>query len=237
MNVDYSVILSKLDESAMVSPFVYVAKEVTIGKNVIIHPHVTINSGVIIGDDVEIFPGACIGKPPKGKALGTSNSFAKRIIIGNKVTIGPNSIIYYGDEIGDECMIGDGVSVRENVHIGKHCIIGRNVTINYGTTIGDYVKIMDLSHITSHVLIHDNVFVGPHCCSADDNTFGKEGYNPNDVLGAELCENVSIGEGVRLLPKVKIGKNTVIGAGAVVTRSIEADSIAMGIPAKIVSKK
>ena len=232
-----SVVLSTevISDSVSIAPFVYIAENVRIGKNVTIHPHVTIESGVVIDDEVEIFPGTYIGKAPKGKALGTNNSFDKKLYIGKNCTIGPNAVLYYGDEIGEECMIGDGVSIRENVRIGVHCIIGRNSTINYGTIIGNYVKIMDLSHITSHVVIHDYVFIAPHCSSADDNTFGKEGYDPSDVLGAEIFENVSLGEGVRLLPKVKIGKNAVVGAGAVVTKDVEAGSVAMGIPARMQS--
>lgn len=227
-----AVVLSKVNDTVEIAPFVYVAENVVIGNNVVIHPHVTVNSGVVIEDEVEIFPGACIGKPPKGKALGTDNKFENTLHIGRGVTIGPNAIIYYGDNIADDCMIGDGVSIRENVTIGKHCIIGRNTTINYGTTIGNFVKIMDLCHITSHMTIHDYVFVAPHCSSADDNTFGKEGYDANDVLGAEIFENASLGEGVRLLPKVKVGKSAVIGAGAVVTGNVDAESTYMGIPAR-----
>jgi len=236
VNREYSFILSDVGLDVEIAPFVYIAENVKIGKNVRIHPHVTIDSGVAIGDDCEIFPGAYIGKSPKGKALGTNNEYMQTLKIGDRVTIGPNAVIYYGDEIGDECMIGDGVSIRENVKIGFHCIVGRNATINYGTTIGDYVKIMDLAHITSHMKIHDYVFVGPHCCSADDNTFGKDGYDPGDVLGAEIFENASLGEGVRLLPKVKIGKNAVIGAGAVVTKDVPEGATMMGVPAKPISR-
>ena len=88
-----------------------------------------------------------------------------------------------------------GVSIRENVSIGRNCIIERNSTINYGTMIGNYVKIMDLTHI------HDYVFIAPHVSSADDNTFGKDGYDADDVLGAEIFENVSLGEGVDYCPR------------------------------------
>ena len=46
--------------------FAVVSADVKIGDNVVIHPHVTIESGVTIGNGVEIFPGAYIGKEPKG---------------------------------------------------------------------------------------------------------------------------------------------------------------------------
>lgn len=159
------------------------------------------------------------------------------LVIGDWVIIGPNAILYYGDRIGNETMIGDGVSIRENCSIGEHCIIGRNSTINYATRIGNRAKVMDLCHLTAHMVIHDDVFIGPHCCTADDNAFGKDAAKLEFVGGAEIFENANLGEGVRLLPKVKIGKNAVIGAGAVVTKSIEDGVTAMGVPAKVAEGK
>lgn len=233
-----AIVLSEIDEQNVdIAPFVYISENVQIGKNVKLHPHVTIEHGTIIGDNVEVFPGAFIGKAPKGRALGTNNDYIETISIGTGCTIGTNAVVYYGDKIGEDTMIGDGVSIRENVEIGNHCIIGRNSTINYGTMIGNFVKIMDLVHITSHMVIHDYVFIAPHVSSADDNTFGKDGYDANNVLGAEIYENASLGEGVRLLPKVKIGKNAVIGAGAVVTKNVDAGTVMMGIPAQRVGDR
>lgn len=223
-----------VDNDVEISPFVFISENVKIGKGVVIHPHVTIMDGVIIGDGVEIFPGAYIGKKPKGKALDTHNVFVEKVSIGRGSTIGTNAVIYYGDIIGEENMIGDGVSIRENVIIGKHCIIGRNSTINYGSKIGNYVKIMDLSHITARVVIHDEVFIGPHVCMADDNGFGKDAILSANSGGAEIFENVNIGEGAKLLPNVKIGKNAVVAAGAVVTKNIDEGMTVMGVPAKIV---
>ena len=231
---DKAEVLSYVPESSTVGAFTYIDKDVVIGENVKIHPNVTIYSGVNIGNNVEIFPGAFIGKAPKGKALDTNNSYENRITIGDWVVIGPNAIIYLGDEIQDETMIGDGVSIRENCSIGKHCIIGRGTTINYATKIGNRVKIMDLSHVTAHSVLHDNVFVGPHCCMADDNGFGKDDTNAEFVGGPEIFENANLGEGVRLLPMVKIGANAIVGAGAVVTKDVMPDVTVMGVPAKII---
>ena len=50
-------------------------------------------------------------------------------------------------------------------------------------------------------------------------------------------ENVWIGAGVIVLPNVIIGKNSIIAAGSVVSKNIPPDSIAIGSPAKVVSKK
>lgn len=233
---EQSVVLSKVGSDAVeIAPFVYISANVEIGKNVVIHPHVTISEGVRIGDDVEIFPGSFLGKSPKGRALGTNNSFEKKCIISSGVTIGPNAVIYYGNEIGEDTIIGDGVSIRENVSIGENCIIGRNTTINYGAIIGKRVKIMDLCHITARVIIHDDVFIGPHVCTADDNSFGRERAN-HAVGGTEIFSFANIGEGTRILPLIRIGEYATVAAGAVVTKDVAAQSVVMGVPAKSINR-
>lgn len=52
-----------------------------------------------------------------------------------------------------------------------------------------------------------------------------------------IGDNVWIGHGVYIMPGVTIGNNSIIGAKAVVTKSIPADSIAVGIPAKVVKSR
>lgn len=230
----FTVIHSDIDADYVeIGPFVYIGKSVTLGKHVKIHPHVTIGDGVTIGDQVEIFPGAYIGKPPKGPALGSHTTYKEDLTIGNGCVIGPNVILYYGTHVGAMTLLSDGVSIRENVNIGAYCIIGRQVTINYAAEIADHVKIMDLSHITAHTWIKKNVFIGPGVMTADDNRFGKDPDESEALIGgAVIGENANLGIGVCLLPCVKIGRNAVVGAGAVVTKDVADNACVMGIPAR-----
>jgi acetyltransferase-like isoleucine patch superfamily enzyme len=52
--------------------------------------------------------------------------------------------------------------------------------------------------------------------------------------GIQIDDNVWIGAGVRILDGVRIGKNTIIGAGSVVNRSLPANATAVGVPAKAI---
>lgn len=229
-----SVLLSQIEEDQVdIGPFVYIGKDVVLGKNVRIHPSVVIEDGVTIGNDVEIFPGAYIGKPVKGPALGSHSTFERVLTVGDGCVIGPHATLYYGDKIGAYTLISDGASIRENVTIGSYCTIGRNVTINYETQIGDHVRIIDLAHITAHSHIMDYVFIAPGVMMADDNGFGKNpNISPEEVGGATIEYNASIGLGALLLPKIKIGKDSIVAAGALVARNVEEESLAMGFPAK-----
>jgi UDP-3-O-[3-hydroxymyristoyl] glucosamine N-acyltransferase len=102
-----------------------------IGEAVVIHPHVVIESGVAIGDNVEIFPGAYIGKVPKGAgALSRTPTFVARIEIGANCSIGPHAVVYYDVVLGASTLLGDGASIREQTRIGSRTVIGRYVTVN-----------------------------------------------------------------------------------------------------------
>lgn len=227
-----------IGKNVTVSEFCVIRKNVVIGDNVFIHPHVVINSGVTLGDGVEAFPGAFIGKEPKGPAgvLARPLQFERNIFIGANSSIGPNSVIYYGAEIGKSTLIGDAASIREHAKIGNKCIIGRFVTVNYDTIIEDGTKIMDLTHITGKCKIGRNVFIGMLVATANDNAMGSAAYDDNRVIGPTIEDNVNIGSGAIILPGVIIGRGSIVGANSVVTKNVDPQSLVVGTPARFIRK-
>lgn len=218
-----------IGQNVEVAEYAIIRKNVKIGENVIIHPFAIIEEGVEIGSNVEIFSHAIVGKSPKGPGLANKPSYQKYAKIGDYCVIGPNAVIYYGDEIGFNTLIGDGVSIRENCKIGDNCVIGRNVTMNFGVTIGNSCRVMDLTHITGRAIIENNVFIGPGVSSADDNKMGRgEDYNPSEDKGVHIKNGASIGEGCVLLPKITIGEHSIIGAGTVVRKNIRENKMVIG---------
>jgi len=105
--------------------------------------------------------------------------------------------------------IGDDVSINAFVHIWG----------NGGVNIGNRVMIATHSIITS--LTHDYTKINMRYESA----ISKPVIIEDDAW---------IGSGVVIMPGIKIGKASVIGAGSVVTKDIPAYSIAFGVPAKVV---
>ena len=184
---------------------------------------------------MEIFPGAYIGKEPKGAgALARTPVFDKRVVIGANSSIGPHAVIYYDVEIGEHTLIGDGASIREKCRIGSRCIISRYVTINYNTTIGNRTKIMDLTHITGNCTIGDDVFVSVLVGTANDNAIGHLGYDENQVVGPALHDGAAVGVGASLLPGVAVGEGAIVGTGAVVAKDVAPKTLVLGVPAKFV---
>lgn len=220
---------------AQVSHLASVSGDVTIGPGSIVHPFAVIDSGVHLGRDVEVFPGAFVGKEPKGAgATSRAPRFIRRILIGDGAVVGPNAVIYYDVEIGANTLIGDSASIREECRIGERCIISRCVTLNYHCLVGDRTKVMDGTHLTGNMRVGDDVFISVNVSTVNDNAMGQEGYAEH-VVGPEIFDHAVIGAAAVILPGVSIGRGATVGAGAVVTKDVPAQTKVMGVPARIVS--
>lgn len=212
-----------------------IRKNVRIGDNVIIHPFVVIEEGVSIGNGVEILPGAYIGKMPKiTSAISRPINYDTFVEIGEGCSIGTHAVVYYDVVIGKDTLIGDGSSIREGCLVGSNCIIGRYVTLNYETIIGNHVKIMDHSWMAGRMEVEHNVFISGGVMTANDNEMGAKGYRESEIIGPRVREGARIGAGAILLPRIVIGKKSVVAAGSVVTKNVPDFSLVMGVPARCV---
>jgi len=134
---------------------------------------------------------------------------------------------------GAVLVLGNNVTIQDyaffqltkphpKVIIGNDVVIGRgsmitakgNITIGSYTRIGAFVQIMD----------HGHGFTKGDLIMNQKATFG-------DVY---IGEDVWIGTGVKVLKGVKIGNGAVIGANAVVTKDIPSESVAVGVPARVI---
>lgn len=109
--------------------------------------------------------------------------------------------------------------VRRGLKIGKGCKLGS--------------CIIDPSHCF-HITIGDNVTFGPrvHILAHDAST--KFFLDYTRVANVSIGSNVFIGAHSIVLPGVTIGDNVIIGAGSVVSRDIPPDSVAVGVPARVI---
>jgi acetyltransferase-like isoleucine patch superfamily enzyme len=220
-----------------IGDFAVVRAGVRLGQNVLVHPHVVIEPGVVVGDGVEIFPFAYLGREPKGAGtLARQPEFEKVITIGAECSVGANAVIYYDVSVEENTLIGDGASIREQCRIGSRCIVARDVTINYNTKIGDRTKIMDSTHITGNCVIGNDVFISVLVGTTNDNAMGGEGYSEELVLGPTVEDGAMVGAKANLLPGVVVGRDAIVGAGALVTRPVEPETIVMGVPARVVRR-
>jgi acetyltransferase-like isoleucine patch superfamily enzyme len=205
-------------------------EESSIGVDCTIYPYVVIEDNVRIADRVTLFHGAILGKPPKvaGVIARKPEVEFPTTTIGLGTVIGAHAVIYAGAQIGANCLIGDGVTVRENTIIGDESVVGSNSTIQNGARIGKRVKIVDLSHITFDCVIGDESFISVGVYTMNDNSMQRGG----EVIGPKIGERARVGGGALLLPGVHIGDDAVVGAGSVVTHDVAPEARVMGVPAK-----
>jgi UDP-2-acetamido-3-amino-2,3-dideoxy-glucuronate N-acetyltransferase len=148
----------------------------------------------------------------------------------NNVSIGENVRIFdfvnaYGCIIDDNTKVGAFVEIQKNVTIGKNC------------------KISSHSFLCEGVKIEDNVFIGHGVMFINDQfprATKSDGSQQTDqdwvVVKTVVRKGASIGSNATILCGVEIGENALIGAGAVVTKNVEANTVVAGNPARLLKK-
>lgn len=160
--------------------------------------------------------------------------------VGRNFRIGKDSVIVGGEHI----QIGDGFSAHARTRLETYThvegeparpklMIGNKVSIGYDCHIGAISSIT----ISDNVLIASRVYITDHFHGATD----FENLNIPPLERKLFCkgpvvieEDVWIGEGAVILPNVTIGRGSVVGANAVVTKSVPRFSIVGGVPAKVI---
>lgn len=146
----------------------------------------------------------------------------KYICLSNRVSVGRRSILSAWDKYGVDCfspqiVIGSNSSLGEDSHVTAINLI----QIGSNVLIGKKVTITDNSHGDSSI---ENLKIPP---------LERRLYSKGPVI---IEDNVWIGDKVTILPNVRICKNSIVGANAVVTKNVPENSIVGGNPARIISK-
>jgi len=142
-------------------------------------------------------------------------------------------------KIFKNCKIGQHTKVYDFVNlygctIGESCVIGTFVEIQKDVVIGSKVKVQSHSFICSGVTIEDNVFIG-HAVAFTNDRYPRNGKDWK-LEKTLVKKNASIGSNVTILPGITIGENALVGAGAVVTKDVPANTIVAGNPAQVLRK-
>lgn len=198
-------------ESKQIGAHTYIGSNVMLGENVRIGNNCSIIGNVVIGNDTVI---------------------SDNVVIRNKVTIGERCHIqaltvigedgfgYSEDATHKKTMVKHygGVCIGDDVFIGSHVNIARG-TID-DTCIGNGVKIAPSTHIGHNNQIGENAVI---ICSQ---SYGSVQLGDNSYVVGSIIRN-----------QCKIGQDTMIGMGSVVTKDIDAEKVAIGIPAKVIKDK
>jgi acetyltransferase-like isoleucine patch superfamily enzyme len=128
----------------------------------------------------------------------------------------------YGCEVGDNTKIGAFVEVQKNASIGKDCKISSHTFICEGVTIEEGVFIG-----------HGVMFINDSYPRATTAEGGLQTEADWKVEKTVIKKGASIGSGATILSNVVVGERAIVGAGSVVTKSVPADTIVAGNPARV----
>jgi len=177
------------------------------------------------------------------------------VTIGQDTVIYPNTYLQGESEIGDHCTIGPNTLIRDT-RVGSRCRVLASVL--EGALLEDEVEIGPFGHLRNgaHLArgVHmgnfgevKNSYLGPGTKMGHFSYVGDATIGPDVNIGAgtitcnfdgkkknrtEIGEGAFIGSDTMLVAPVKIGAGARTGAGSVVTRDVEPDTLAVGVPAR-----
>ncbi len=183
---------------------------------------------VTVGEDSRIEAWVILGEPPRGYAAGELST-----VIGRQAVIRSHSVIYAGNQIGDRFQTGHGVMVRELNEIGDDVSIGTHSIIEHHVKIGQRVRIHSNVFIPEYSVIEDEAWIGPNVVFTNA-LYPLSRDAKKTLTGPHILAGAKIGANATLLPGVIVGKNALIGAGAVVVEHVPAGKVVVGNPARVI---
>jgi bifunctional UDP-N-acetylglucosamine pyrophosphorylase/glucosamine-1-phosphate N-acetyltransferase len=184
----------------------YVSAEAQLGRDCVIYPDVHIEGATVIGDDCEIRSGTRI----------TDSR------IGNGVRIKDHCVIV-DSEVSDGCTIGPSAHLRMNARLEEGAAVGNFVEMKK-SRLGRKSKAMHLTYLGDATIGEKtNIGAGTITCNYD-------GKNKHETV---IEDEVKIGSDTMLVAPVRVGRNSVTGAGSVVTKDVPPDTLVAGVPAVV----
>lgn len=137
------------------------------------------------------------------------------------VLIGKGSRVWQYSVIFERAVIGEDCNICAHTLIENDVILGDRVTVKSGVYIWDGTR------------IGNDVFIGPNATFTNDLIPRSKKY-PDFFESTVLLDGASIGANATLLPGLIIGRNSIVGAGAVVTENVPDNAVVVGNPARII---
>src|SRR6266571_5525739 len=199
-----------------------------------IHETAIVYPGTKLGEGVKVLEHAVVGKQPSLSPRST----AKReelppAEIGDGTIVSTGAVVFAGSKVGARVILGDQSCVRERVVVGDDVVIGRGSLVENDTTIGAMTKIQAEAYITAYSTLEEHVFVAPRVVTTNANFMGRTERRHELIKGPTIRRGARVGGGAILCPGIEIGEDAFVGAGAVVTKDVEARMLVVGNPAKV----
>jgi acetyltransferase-like isoleucine patch superfamily enzyme len=191
-----------------------------------VHGRSQIGEGAFIGENV------IIGYPGKDESkilFEGSYDDLEGAIIGPGCILRDYGVIYSRAKLGEKVVTGHHYLVREGTTVGSFTLIGSGVVIEDDCVIGKKVKLQSNVYVPTSCIVEDHVFLGPNVVLTNDKRMARGEWK---LDGVHIKEGARVGANSTILPGIVVGKDAVIGAGAVVTKDVPDYEIVVGVPAR-----
>lgn len=186
----------------------FVDATVQIGPDTVIYPNCFIEGQTVIGADCIVGPNAHIVDSRLGDGCHVVASMIEQATLASKVRVGPFSHVRPGAELADEVYVGNFAEIKKSR-------LGKGTRMHHFSYLGDAI-------VGERV----NIGAGTITCNFDSET----GQKSTTVIE----DDAAIGSDTMLVAPVRVGAGSSTGAGSVVTHDVPPDSVALGVPAKVV---
>lgn len=192
-----------------------------IAATAVVHP------GVRLGERVVIEDFCVIGAEPSGagKPLET--------VIGDDAVIRSHTVIYAGNVIGDRFQTGNKANIRESNTIGDDVSVGTLSVVEHHVSIGKGVRIHTQVFVPEYSVLEEDCWIGPNVVLTNAR-FPRSPGVKESLAGPVVERRAMVGANATLLPGVRVGEGSLVGAGSVVTKDVPPGVIAAGSPARVI---
>jgi UDP-2-acetamido-3-amino-2,3-dideoxy-glucuronate N-acetyltransferase len=143
----------------------------------------------------------------------------------------PTAIVEDGASIGPGTRIWHHGHVRSSARIGAECVLGKNVFVDSEAIVGSRCKIQNNVSVYHGVTIGDDVFVGPAATFTND--LVPRAFNAEWTVSAtHVGDGASIGANATIVCGNRLGRYSMVAAGATVTRDVADHELVAGTPAR-----
>ncbi len=200
------------------------------GENVVLGPS-TVGTKSLIG--LNVIVGYPVRKKihafssPKDFMIKAFNDVSSGAKIGSNCTIRSGTVIYEEVTIGNWVETGHNVLIREGSIIGDRTRIGTSTKLDGAVKVGENVSIQSNVYLPHLTTVEDEVFLGPNVVLTNDP------YPPSERrIGILVEKGAAIGANACIIAPANVGANSVVGAGALVTKDVPPNMVVFGAPAK-----
>jgi len=222
-------------DHAFVSTEAEIGKDVQISLGTVIHPrtrlgdHCRIGAYCVLGEaPVELGEDSVVGNYCELGHPSAGGDPDEALVIGSGAHIRSFSVFYQGSTIGERLTTGHRVTVREQTRAGNGFQIGTVSDIQGHCTIGNHVRTHSNVHIGQASEIEDYVWIFPYVVLTNDPHPPSEGF----LKGPTVRKFAVIATRACIMPDVEIGEDSLVAAGAVVSKDVRPRTVVGGIPAK-----